>query len=159
MKESRETKKTERKILKLKAMNLIREYNARLETLRMITGVAMKVHAKFHAGLLESAYEAAMEYLLRKDGHDVERQKELPLFWDNVRLEQSYRIDLLVDGVIVELKSVSHTSDNDVQQLWNYMNITHTEYGLLINFGAPHLYSSWYRRDPVTRKIEKVRLL
>ena len=140
-------------------MDMIHEYNARLEALRVITGVAMKVHAKYHAGLLESAYEAAMEYLLRKYKHTVERQKELPLFWDDVRLTQSYRIDLLVDGVIVELKSVSHTSDKDVQQLWNYMNITHTEYGMLINFGAPHLYSSWFRRDPITRKIDKVRLL
>lgn len=61
-------------------MDLIKEYNSRLEPLRIITGVAMKVHNKYHAGLLESAYEAAMEHLLKKDGHTVERQKTSTYF-------------------------------------------------------------------------------
>lgn len=140
-------------------MDAIQEHNARLEPLRMITGVAMRVHAKYHSGLLESAYEAAMEYLLRMDGHDVERQKDLPIFWDDVQLNQTYRMDLVIDGVIVELKSVSQTNEAHVRQLWNYMHLTHTEYGMLINFGSEHLYSAWYRRNPTTRKIEKVRLI
>ena len=127
--------------------------------MRVITGVAMKVHAKFRSGLLESAYEAAMEYLLKKDGHVVERQKELPIFWDDVRLNQTYRMDLVIDGVIVELKSVSHTTDAHLRQLWNYMHLTHTEYGMLINFGAEHLFSVWFRRDPITNNIERVKLL
>lgn len=126
--------------------------------MRVITGVAMKVHAKFRSGLLESAYEAAMEYLLKKDGHVVERQKELPIFWDDVRLNQTYRMDLVIDGVIVELKSVSHTTDAHLRQLWNYMHLTHTEYGMLINFGAEHLFSVWFRRDPITNNIERVKL-
>lgn len=126
--------------------------------MRVITGLAMKVHAKFRSGLLESAYEAAMEYLLKKDGHVVERQKELPIFWDDVRLNQTYRMDLVIDGVIVELKSVSHTTDAHLRQLWNYMHLTHTEYGMLINFGAEHLFSVWFRRDPITNNIERVKL-
>ena len=140
-------------------MNVIEEHNAPLEPMRVITGVAMKVHAKFRSGLLESAYEAAMEYLLKKDGHVVERQKELPIFWDDVRLNQTYRMDLVIDGVIVELKSVSHTTDAHLRQLWNYMHLTHTEYGMLINFGAEHLFSVWFRRDPITNRIERVKLL
>ena len=56
-------------------MDLIQEHNKRLEPMKIITGVAMKVHAKYKPGLLESAYEAAMEYLLRTNGHAVERQK------------------------------------------------------------------------------------
>nr|DAN97221.1 MAG TPA: PD-(D/E)XK nuclease superfamily protein [Caudoviricetes sp.] len=139
-------------------MNVIEEHNAQLEPMRVITGVAMKVHAKFRSGLLESAYEAAMEYLLKKDGHVVERQKELPIFWDDVRLNQTYRMDLVIDGVIVELKSVSHTTDAHLRQLWNYMHLTHTEYGMLINFGAEHLFSVWFRRDPITNNIERVKL-
>ncbi|MBR1449021.1 MAG: GxxExxY protein [Prevotella sp.] len=140
-------------------MDLIQEYNKRLEPMKVITGVAMKVHAKFRSGLLESAYEAAMKYLLEKDRHRVERQKELPIFWDNVQLDQSYRMDLVIDDIIVELKSVSHTNDAHVRQLWNYMHLTHTEYGMLINFGSERLYSAWYRRDPLTREIEKVKLM
>lgn len=140
-------------------MNMIEEHNARLEPLRVITGVAMKVHTKFRSGLLESAYEAAMEYLLKKDGHMVERQKELPIFWDEVRLNQTYRMDLVIDGIIVELKSVAHTNDAHLRQLWNYMHLTHTEYGMLINFGSEHLFSVWFRRDPITNRIERVKLL
>ena len=140
-------------------MDAIREHNSKLEPLRLITGVAMQVHAKFHPGLLESAYEAAMEYLLERDGHKVERQKELPLYWDDVRLKQTYRMDLVVDGVIVELKAVDHTTDAHMYQLWNYMRLTHTEYGMLINFGAQHLYSAWFRLIPGTDRVEKVRLL
>ena len=140
-------------------MDAIQEYNAKLQPLRTITGVAMKVHAKYHPGLLESAYEAAMEYLLRKEGHKVERQKELAIYWEDVRLAQHYRMDLVIDGIIVELKSVIHTNDAYVRQLWNYMHLTHTEYGMLINFGGPYLYSAWYRRDPLTHTIEKVKLL
>ena len=140
-------------------MDAIKEHNARLEPLRVITGVAMKVHGKYHPGLLESAYEAAMEYLLTIDGHRVERQQELPIFWDNVRLKQTYRMDLVVDGVIVELKAVEHTTETHIYQLWNYMRITHTEYGMLINFGSSHLYSAWYHLNPTTFQIEKVRLL
>jgi len=140
-------------------MDAIREYNARLEPLRVITGIAMKVHGKYRPGLLESAYEAAMAYLLQRDGHVVERQKFLPIYWDDVQLDQTYRMDLVVDGIICELKAVSHTTPEHVRQLWNYMHLTHTEYGMLINFGAENLYSVWYRRNPVTGIIDKVRLM
>ena len=88
-------------------MDLINEYNSRLQTFKEITGVAMKVHSKYRPGLLESAYEAAMEYLLKTDGHQVERQKLLPMFWEDIQLNQTYRMDLVVDGIIVELKAVN----------------------------------------------------
>ena len=141
-------------------MDLIKEYNARLEPLRVITGEAMRVHRKFKPGLLESAYEAALKYLLDLKGFKVERQVYLPIFWDDVQLEQSYRMDLVVnDGIILELKAVGHVDSAHVKQLWSYMNLTHMEYGMLINFGAQSLYSEWFRRDPQTGKIEKVRLM
>ena len=140
-------------------MDLIKEYNARLEPMRIITGVAMKVHSEYKPGLLESAYEAAMEHLLKKDNHTVERQKLLPMYWKDEKLEQEYRMDLVIDGIICELKAVTHTSNEHVRQLWNYMHLTHTEYGMLINFGSDRLYSAWYRRDPISGMIEKVRLM
>ena len=140
-------------------MDLIKEYNARLEPMRVITGVAMKVHSEYKPGLLESAYEAAMEHLLKKDNHAVERQKLLPMYWKDEKLEQEYRMDLVIDGIICELKAVTHTNNEHVRQLWNYMHLTHTEYGMLINFGSDRLYSAWYRRDPISGMIEKVRLM
>ena len=139
-------------------MDLIQEHNKQLEPLRQIAGIAMKVHSEYGEGLLESAYEAAMEYLLTLNGHKVERQKMLPIFWKDVKLEQTYRIDLIVDGIICELKSVKHTTEDHAQQLFNYMRLTHTEYGMLINFGSTHLYSAWYKLYP-DGTIEKVKLM
>ena len=139
-------------------MNLIDEHNRKYGFFKEITGEAMRVHAKFKPGLLESAYEAALKYLLEQKGFKVERQVFLPIFWDDVQLEQTYRMDLVVNGnVICELKAVNHTTDEHVRQLWNYMNITKTEYGMLINFGSKHLSSIWYRRHP-DGHIEQIRL-
>jgi len=72
-------------------MNLIEEYNKKYEFFKDITGEAMKVHRKYHSGLLESAYEAALKYLLELKGYTVKRQVYLPMFWDDVPLDQTYR--------------------------------------------------------------------
>ncbi len=90
----------------------------------------MKVHNKYSSGLLESAYEAALKYLLVLNGHKVEQQVYLPIFWDDVKLDHSYRMDLVVDDdIILELKSVSHIEtqhrkqlklhEHDAQTLWD----------------------------------------
>ena len=86
-------------------MDLIEEHNRKYNFFREITGEAMRVHNKYSYGLLESAYEAALVYLLGEKGYNVERQVYLPIFWDNVQLDQSYRIDVIVnDNIILEIK-------------------------------------------------------
>lgn len=141
-------------------MNLIQEYNKRYEFFRDITGEAMRVHRKFHGGLLESAYEAALKYLLELKGYTVERQKFLPIYWDDVRLDQDYRMDLVVNGnIIIELKAINHIDTPHRRQLWNYMNLTHLPYGMLINFSPDGLYSEWYYRNESTGNIDKIKLL
>ena len=139
-------------------MDLIQEHNRKYEFFQIITGEAMRVHAKFGPGLVESAYEAALQYLLPLKGIQVERQVYLPMFWDDVQLDQSYRLDLVANGnVIMELKAVEHTNKEHARQLFSYMRLTHTEYGMLINFGSEHLYSAWYQLYPDGR-IEKISL-
>ena len=129
-------------------MNLVKEYNKKFMFFHYITGVAMKVHNKYRPGLIESAYEAALKYLLELDGHKVERQALLPLYWDDVIIDKNFRMDLVIDGnIIAELKSVKFVNNDHRKQLKNYMNLTHMPYGMLINFGADRLYSEWYRRD------------
>ena len=141
-------------------MSEVDEHNSKYAFFHAITGEAMRVHSKFKPGLLESAYEAALKYCLELQGHKVERQVYLPMYWDDVMLDQNYRLDLVVDSnIIVELKAVTHIDTHHRRQLWNYMNITHLPYGMLINFGAPSLYSEWYHRDAVTGEIVKIRLL
>ena len=138
-------------------MDLIKEYNKRYEFFRGITGTAMKIHAKYKPGLLESAYEAALKYLLEQQSYKVERQVFLPIYWDDVKLDQTYRMDLVVnDNIIIELKAIAHIESEHRRQLMNYMNLTHMQYGMLINFGSKHLYSEWYERDRITGEIIKI---
>ena len=140
-------------------MDAISEYNKRFAFFRDITGVAMKVYNKYRPGLLESAYEAALKYLLEQKGYKVERQKYLPIYWDDVQLDQTYRMDLVVnDNIILELKAVNFADKEHRRQLWNYMNLTQTRYGILINFGPDRLFSEWYVRYE-SGEIEKVRLM
>ncbi len=74
-----------------------------------IIGCAMKVHSHLGSGLLESAYEACLYYELIKEGLKVERQKPMPLVYDEVKLDVGYRIDLFVENrVVVELKAVRY---------------------------------------------------
>ena len=141
-------------------MDLINDHNQRYAFFRDITGEAMKVHRKYKPGLLESAYEAALMYLLELKGYKVERQALLPVYWDDVKLDQTYRMDLVVnDDIIIELKSVQHIDTPHRRQLWNYMNLTHLPYGMLINFGSESLYSEWYHRDEKTGVIDKIKML
>ena len=141
-------------------MDLIKEYNQRYDFFRQIVGKAMKVQNKFGLGLMESAYEAGLKYLLEQNGYKVERQVYLPIFWDDVQLDQSYRIDLMVnDNIILELKAIAHIDTPHRRQLWNYMHLTHQPYGMLINFGNERIYSEWYRRDPQTKQIEQIKLI
>ena len=141
-------------------MDLVKEHNKRYGFFREITGMAMKVHSKYHYGLLESAYEAALKYLLELEGHKVERQVPLPIYWDDVQLDQTYRMDLVVDGnIVVELKSLAHIDTPHRRQLWNYMNLTHLPYGMLINFSPEGLYSEWYHYVDATGEIDRIKLL
>ena len=140
-------------------MNLIEDHNKKYKFFSDITGIAMKVHSKYHAGLLESAYESAMKYLLELEGYKVDRQVLLPIFWDDVKLDQYYRMDLVInDDIIVELKAVNFVDKEHRKQLFNYMNLTHFPFGMLINFGPRGLFSEWYQRYDYG-KIEKIRLM
>jgi GxxExxY protein len=115
-----------------------------LEKINQITehiiGAGMRVHTALGPGLLESAYEACLAYELTKAGYSVERQKRLPIVYGELRLEEGYRIDLLVGkAVIVELKAVTRLEDVHEAQLLSYLRLSCCEVGLLINFHVKHL--------------------
>ena len=141
-------------------MNLVEEHNKKYDFFRKITGKAMLVHREYKVGLLESAYEAALKYLLKQDQYKVESQVFVPMYWKDVKLEENYRIDLLVNNnIIIEIKSTKQIISAHRNQLFNYMRLTHKQYGMLINFGMPSLYSEWYELNIATNEIEKVTLM
>ncbi len=101
---------------------------------------AMKVHSVLGPGLLESAYQACLAYELRKRGLEVITQFELPVIYDEIKIDLGYRVDLLVEGsVVVELKTVSKIAPVHEAQLLSYLKLGNFRAGLLINFHAARL--------------------
>ncbi|HEY2170435.1 MAG TPA: GxxExxY protein [Candidatus Angelobacter sp.] len=114
-----------------------------------IIGAAMKVHSALGPGLLEKAYSACLAYELRKQGFDVKTEVELPVIYESVRIDLGYRIDLLVnDLVIVELKCVEKIAPVHEAQIISYLRLCRKSVGLLINFHVRHL------KDGIKRFVE-----
>jgi GxxExxY protein len=110
------------------------------ELSREIIGAAIAVHRELGPGLLESAYEACLEYELLQRGIKVERQVPQPVVYRGVRLECGYRLDLLVENlVIVELKTVEQLAPIHDAQLLTYLKLRRLWLGLIINFNVPVL--------------------
>lgn len=107
------------------------------EIAEKIIGCAIKVHKSLGPGLLESAYVECLYYELVKNDLYVEKQKPLPLIYDEVRLECGYRADLLIENkVIIEAKSVEELNDIHLAQVLTYLKLSNCKLGLLINFNV-----------------------
>jgi len=105
-----------------------------------VIGAAIKVHSVLGPGLLESAYEACLVHELKKTGLKIETQIALPLSYDGVQIDIGYRLDLLVNDVlIVELKAVDKLTSLHQAQLMSYLKLSGKRVGLLINFNTEHL--------------------
>ena len=102
-----------------------------------IINLAIKVHSKLGPGLLESAYEECLFYEINKSGLYVEKQKPLPLIYEEVKLEIGYRVDLFVERkVILEIKAVESLCDVYFAQLLTYLKLSGCKLGLLMNFNV-----------------------
>lgn len=105
-----------------------------------IIGAAIEVHRTLGPGLLESTYEACLIYELRLRHLKVDQQKPIPVFYKDVYLECGYRLDLVVeDLVIVEIKSVNSIVPIHEGQLLSYLKMSDYKIGLLINFNVRFL--------------------
>lgn len=100
----------------------------------------MRVHTELGPGLLESAYQACLQHELREKGIRSEAQVGLPVVYRGAKLELGYRMDLLVENlVIVEIKSVEGISPVHQAQVISYLKLSGKSIGLLINFNVVHL--------------------
>ena len=105
-----------------------------------IIGAAIAVHRALGPGLLESAYEACLYHELVTLGLRVERQKPLPLTYEDVTLDCAYRMDLVVEkSVIVEVKSVVKLDRVHEAQMVSYLKISGLKVGLVLNFNVKNL--------------------
>lgn len=86
-----------------------------------ITGLAISVHQNPGPGLLESAYKECLYYRLKKEGYLVEKEKPMPLIYEEVKLDCGYRIDILVEGkVVIEIISVEALNEVHLAQTLTY---------------------------------------
>ncbi|ELS01093.1 hypothetical protein Xen7305DRAFT_00007940 [Xenococcus sp. PCC 7305] len=121
------------------------------EIAREIVDAAYKIHTKLGAGLLESVYEAAMAYELKKRGFNFDRQKTIPVVYEGIHLGEGFRADFIVENlVIIELKSVETVAPVHKKQLLTYLRLTNKHLGLLINFNTDLI------RNGITRLVNKL---
>ncbi|MFN8325439.1 GxxExxY protein [Flavobacterium sp.] len=105
------------------------------EISKIIVDASYKIHVKLGPCLLESVYENILFYELQKRGLKVEKQKPLPVIWDDLKMDVGFRTDLIVENkVIVEIKSVEQIINVHPKQLLTYLRLTDLKLGLLINF-------------------------
>lgn len=107
------------------------------ELSNIVIGIAIDVHRTLGPGLLENAYKECLFYKLRKEGFLVEKEKVMPLVYEDVKLDCGYRIDLLVENkLVLELKSVEDLNDVHFAQTLTYLKLGKFKLGLLINFNV-----------------------
>jgi len=105
-----------------------------------VIGIAIDVHTALGPGLLESCYKECLYYKLNQSGLYVEKEKPMPLVFEEVKLECGYRIDLLVEGkLLLEIKSVEALNDIHLAQTLTYLKLGNYNLGLLFNFNVVKL--------------------
>lgn len=125
--------------LTTKTLRIHKDTNdVKLEKLASIViDCAFKIHKTLGPGLLESSYEECMYFEIVKRGLKVEKQKALPLIYEEVKMEVGYRIDLIVENkLIIEVKAVEALNDVHLAQILTYLKLSENKLGLLINFNV-----------------------
>lgn len=121
------------------------------ELSKVIIGLAIQVHAALGPGLLENVYKECLYYKIKQYGLKVEKEKPMPVVFEDVRLDCGFRLDLLVeDKLIIELKSVSFLNDIHLAQTLTYLKLGDYRLALLINFNVYRL------KDGLKRVVNKL---
>jgi len=107
------------------------------EIATVILDAAFKIHRTLGPGLLESVYQATLDFELQKRGLRVLQQVGLPVYYEEIKLELGFRVDLIVaDKVIVEIKSIEALAPVHKKQLLTYLRLMNLRLGLLLNFNV-----------------------
>lgn len=128
-------------------MNINKSMNDYKNLVYKIIGAAMEVHNELGYGLLEPIYQEALSMELNMRDINNSREVEVDTFYKGRLMNKKYKIDMLVEDVIVELKVVESLSSEHRMQLFNYMRLTKKPVGLLINFGEEVLHGERYCYD------------
>ncbi|ASK30973.1 GxxExxY protein [Chryseobacterium sp. T16E-39] len=109
------------------------------EISRIVYESGYLVHKSLGPGLLESAYEECIFYELKKHGLFIEKQKPMPLIYDEIKLDVGYRLDFLIENkFVLEIKSVESLHDIHLAQILTYLRLSNCKLGMLMNFNSLH---------------------
>ena len=87
--------------------------------------------------MLESSYKECLFYEINKAGLQVEKEKPMPLIYEEVKLDIGYRLDIIVENkLVIEIKSVEVLNDVHLAQILTYLKLSNSKLGLLINFNV-----------------------
>lgn len=117
-----------------------------------IVGAAMEVHNELNWGLLEPVYNEALHRELKNQGIESQCEVSLPCYYKGELMDKYYRLDLVVDDIIVELKSVTELIPAHRAQLFNYLRLTMKPIGIVFNFGEESLRTERYAFDKLTNE-------
>ncbi|WP_426474277.1 GxxExxY protein [Chryseobacterium balustinum] len=105
------------------------------ELSKIVFETGLKIHKKLGAGLFEHVYEECLFYELTKTGLVVEKQKLLPIIYEELKIENAFRLDMIVENkLILEIKTVEYINSIHKAQLLTYLKMTNCRLGLLLNF-------------------------
>ncbi|WP_426482918.1 GxxExxY protein [Chryseobacterium sp. R2ACT005] len=105
------------------------------ELSKIVFETGLKIHRKLGAGLFEHVYKECMYYELTKAGFLVEKQKFLPIIYEDLKIDNAFKLDLMVESkVILEVKTVEYISPTHKTQLLTYLKMANCKLGLLLNF-------------------------
>ncbi len=107
------------------------------DVMTIIIEEAIYVHRKLGPGLLENVYKTCLAYRLRKRGLEVETEKPVPVFFEEVRMECGYRADIVVEKkVVVDTKRIECIGDREVAQILTHLKFLELRHGLILNFNV-----------------------
>ena len=109
-----------------------------------VVGAAMEVYNTLGRGMAEAIYQESLDKEFRRRGMNVEREKELQMYYKGELLDKTYYADFYYNGIVIELKSVQDVNPDHRAQLFNYMRITRQHRGILLNFGEDNLHTERY---------------
>ena len=108
-----------------------------IELTEKVIGLSIDIHKQLGPGLLENVYKECLNYKLKKSGFFVEKEKHLPVIFEDVNLDCGYRLDLLVENsLVIECKSLKKLDDIHLAQILTYLKLGNYKTGLLINFNV-----------------------
>jgi len=105
------------------------------EISKIVLDCAFKVHSSLGSGLLEKVYRECLAYEIAKTGLMVEQEVAVPVYYEEIKMDCGYRIDILVENkVVIELKVVDEFTIEHIGQCLTYMRFSNCKLGLLLNF-------------------------